>query len=69
MGCDVCGKTGVYLTGLRDEFQTDDIKEVCSECGESINDHLWQLRELTRKANATFLKRYIGERKKKLGTK
>lgn len=66
MACDVCGKTGVDLDCLLDEFQTGDIKQVCSGCGKEVNDHLWKLRELTRKANASFLKRFMNEKRENI---
>lgn len=69
MECDLCSKTGTYLTSLRYEYKTEDIKQVCSDCGILINDHLWKLRKLSNKANESFLKRFMIEKKQNLATK
>jgi len=69
MACDLCSKTGTYLTDLKVEYQTEDIKQVCSDCGTLINDHLWNLRKLSNKVNQSFLKRFMTEKKQNLATK
>lgn len=59
MACDICGKTGVTLVDLRANYQTEHIKQVCSECESTVNDHLWELRRLSAKMNERWFKRFI----------
>lgn len=66
--CDVCKKEA-YLTSLKEEFQTGEIKNVCDACGADINEHYWKIRELTRKANASFLRRFISEKRQNIALK
>jgi hypothetical protein len=47
MACDICGKTGVSLENLNDQYQTSDIKSICSECSLIVNDKLWKIRKLS----------------------
>ena len=65
MACDICGKTGTGLESLNDQFQTDDIKEICPRCARDVNDHLWKIRALTSNILRIWLKRFMEERKGK----
>lgn len=55
MACDICGKTGCYLEPLNSDYQTDKIKDICSDCARSVNDQLWKIRKL----NATFAQKML----------
>jgi len=59
MACDICGKTGVDLEDIKSEYQTDDIKQICSPCVKKINDHIWKLRKMTNKMNESWTKRFM----------
>lgn len=43
MACDVCGKGGVALTRVSLQYQTEDVTEVCAECGGKLKTYLDQL--------------------------
>jgi hypothetical protein len=59
MACDICGKTGEPLSSIREVYQTDDIKDMCSDCERVINKHLWVIKEHTLKLQGTLLKRFM----------
>lgn len=59
MACDVCGKTGTPLEDLLKPYQTDDIKAVCPECEEIINEQHSKLTDAVYKIRAEWLKRFI----------
>lgn len=63
MACDICGKTGTPLEDVKSEYKTEDIQCICSDCSRLATDHIWKLHKLTRKANCTFIKRFLIERK------
>ena len=65
MACDICGKTGTFLVPLLSLYQTDDIKEICSECEKKVNDHLWKMKEMSTKMNTNFLIRFMENWKRK----
>lgn len=44
MACDICGKSEMMLQQLNKEYQSDKIKDICTECSKKVNDHLWTLR-------------------------
>jgi hypothetical protein len=62
--CDICGKKEYPLYSLLSIYSTKDINEVCSECGDDINNVLDKFRKITRKAEQKHLKRYIKIKKK-----
>jgi len=66
MACDMCGKSEQYLQQLNPQYQTDKIKDICSECSKKVNDHLWDLRKLSNKMNESFLKQFMENWKRKL---
>jgi len=63
MACDICGKTGTHLTDLQSQYQTDDIKQVCSKCGDDVNRQLDKLRALTHGMVRTWLKKFMKNKK------
>lgn len=65
MACDICGKTGSGLESLNSQYQTEHIKEICSECARDVNDQLWKIRALTQNILVVWLKRFMEERKAK----
>ena len=67
MACDICSKTGTSLVDLYSQYQTDTIKQICSECEKKVNDHLWKLREMSTKMNTNFLIRFMENWKHKKG--
>ena len=66
MGCDICGKSEQQLQSLYAQYQTKDIKDMCSECTIKVNDHLWKLRSMSNKMNSNFLKEFIKNLNRKL---
>ena len=65
MACDICGRTGTTLQLLHSYYQTETIKEVCSDCLSKVNQHLWELRRMSDKMNENFLKRFMDNWKHK----
>ena len=63
--CDICGKDDSYFQSVLDSYKTEDIKEVCHECADEINNHLMKLRKITQKMNVCWLKRFMRNLKKK----
>ncbi len=59
MACDICGKTGTRLEDLLSIYQTDDIKQICPECGKDVNKQLDKIKKLTSGLTRTFLKRFM----------
>lgn len=59
MACDICGKTGTYLTDLRDIYQTEDIKQMCPECGKIVNKQLGKIQSMTGKMQRSLLKNFM----------
>jgi hypothetical protein len=55
MACDICGKTGCYLESLNTQYQTDKIKDICSDCSRMVNDQLWEIRKI----NQNFLQKAV----------
>ena len=66
MACDMCGKKGCELVKLRDCYQTDDVKDVCTDCCTVIDKHLSKLRMVTHNILVDTLRRFIGIRRKEL---
>ena len=66
MACDICGKTGTCLSDLKTYYQTDDIKQICLDCGTDVNNHLSKLREMNQKMNEHWIKKFIITMKSKL---
>jgi hypothetical protein len=64
MACDICGKTGVQLEDLMEQYQTKDIKQICSDCSSDVNKHLDKLRSMTFGIMRTWLKKYMANKKK-----
>ena len=63
MACDICGKTNVELTDLREEYKTDDIAQLCSSCADVVNSKRDSLLVMTNKILCTLLTRFMRERK------
>lgn len=63
MACDVCGKVRTSLTDLREEFQTDDIKAVCPDCENAINNQHRKITVAVLKIRTDWLRRFIRNRK------
>jgi len=68
MACDICGKTGETLEDLKSEYQTKDIKQICSKCLCEINDHIWKLRKMSNKMNESWGRRFMENLKYKFST-
>lgn len=66
MGCDICGKTGVYLERFREPYQTEDIKEACSDCVKKVDDHIWKIRAMNNKIEKSFTRQFIDNMRSKL---
>ena len=69
MACDICDKRGTSLQDINIDYQTSDIKCICSNCATLVNDHLWKLRAMSRKQENIFLKLFMKEKKVNLATK
>lgn len=69
MACDICGKTGVNLTDLNKQYQTEKIKQICDSCSKDVNSKLWDLRSLTSKMNENWLQKFMTNMRKKLSNK
>ena len=63
MACDICGKTGCYLESLNSQYQTDKIKDICSQCSTMVNKHLWEIRKLNQGIAEKMLIRFMKQKK------
>lgn len=66
--CDICQKAvpGEYeLDELREGFQTPEIKQVCHDCGKTVNDTIWKIRTYFGKAEKKLAKRAMIEGRKR----
>lgn len=68
MACDICGKTGESLNSLLSFYQTEKIKDICSECLSKVNSHLYELKAMSNKMNESFLRRFMENWKRKLNS-
>lgn len=59
MACDICGKPVTYLETLKDEYQTDTIKAVCSPCLSVLNKKQGEIFRVTHKIGRTWLRRFM----------
>lgn len=57
--CDICGKQTADLVSLKSVYQTDDIKEICSDCQVTVNNQLDKLFKITFKTNQHWLKTFM----------
>ncbi len=64
--CDICGKSEPDLKSLLICYQTESIKDICSECLAKVDDHLWKLKDMSNRMNENFLKRFMENWKRKL---
>ena len=60
MACDICGKGGVYLEPLREEYQTEEIKDLCPECLRVVDNHRDKVVKMQRKMTQSLVKRFMG---------
>lgn len=63
MACDLCGKTGTTLTGLRPQYRTEHIEDVCPDCAEKLNDHLRKLHAVGRNFIDQVFNKFIRDEK------
>jgi hypothetical protein len=63
MACDICGKTGVPVESLLEQYATADIQSVCSECSDVIAGKNSKLLSMVLKIKADLLKRFMAERR------
>lgn len=66
MACDICGCNNKPLSDLLDNYQTEDIKQVCPECGEILNKQLRKIKRLTTGLTGTWFKQFMNNLKGKL---
>ena len=69
MACDICGKNTEVLETIKDQYQTDEIKQICSTCCNDINDHIWELTKMMNKLNDSWTKRFMVAMKHKFSSK
>jgi protein-arginine kinase activator protein McsA len=65
MACDICGRTGISLEDVQTFYQTNDIKQICSNCAKDINKHLGKIRTMNIKITEHWLKRFMTSMKTK----
>jgi len=68
MACDICGKVGTYFEPLRDRYQTEEIKQACSDCVKEINDHIWKIREMNSKIEQSFIRKFMANMKRRFSS-
>ena len=66
MACDICSGNEKSLVDLRDEYKTENVRQICPSCEKVINDHLWKIRAVTTKINQSLLKRFMEAMKARL---
>lgn len=67
MACDICGAFGTPLNSLLDNYQTDEIKQICPRCENAVNKQLRSIQSMTRRIQIALLKRFMTERCTKKG--
>jgi len=69
--CDMCGK-GVKdtfgISELYEQYRTNEVKDVCRECSNMINDHLFKLKAVESKLISLTMKEWISNKLKALGS-
>jgi hypothetical protein len=60
--CDICGNEGP-LIDLRSEYQTRDIKQLCSVCEKEVNAQNSKLLEVAMNLKQSWLKRWMTNRR------
>lgn len=65
MACDLCGKTGTYLSDLLDSYKSDDIQAICPDCEATINKQLRKIRGVTTNIQIGLVKRFLAIFKEK----
>lgn len=61
--CNLCGTTKGFMTNLRDEYATDEVKSVCGDCLYEINKHLSKLQNLSFSWWHLMIRKFITQRK------
>ena len=69
MNCDMCNKDAIYLDDLRDEYKTDDMQKICSDCSYLVNRQMDSVRKVTHNIFKTTIKRFMANLKADKGAK
>lgn len=59
MTCDICFKTGVKLTELRDVYKVPKIQHICDDCLKDVESHLFAIRNMQVKMEQHMIKRLL----------
>jgi hypothetical protein len=63
MACDLCGKVGVEMVDLRDQYKSELIAQVCDPCRKELDAQLWKIRGVATKWTDGIFKRWMHNRK------
>lgn len=69
MACDICNKKGAPLEVLRDEYSTDEIKDLCSDCVILVNCQMTKIRKLNHGFLKIMIAKFMSEKKQESVTK
>lgn len=64
--CDLCGAENTYLADLRDSYQTEDMKHVCSDCDNMLNKKSRKISSITLDIKRSAMKRFMANMRTKL---
>ncbi len=56
--CDICKKETVLIS-LYEQYQTNEVKEVCYDCEDVLRSHLSNIQEVVGKIQRSWMKRFI----------
>ena len=69
MACDICGKPESSPQRISSDYETDDIKTACSDCISMLNDQLWKIRAMHRKAEKRLTKSWMASMRERFFNK
>jgi hypothetical protein len=59
MACDLCGKKGVALIDLREQYKTEDVAAICPDCERIINKQLRKVQDFAFNLIPKLMRQYL----------
>ena len=57
--CDICNEHPSAIVDLKQQYQTEDIKQICPSCEKVINKQLGKMHQLAAEMNQSLIKRFM----------